>query len=59
MYAAVERGKWIYIQLFHVSQLKQRVPDHTPVFTELPSTLKDFPEEILDHRLVKITRRRS
>jgi hypothetical protein len=26
-----------YIQLFHVSQLKQHVPDHTPVFTELQS----------------------
>ncbi|KAK1602459.1 hypothetical protein QYE76_071987 [Lolium multiflorum] len=44
--------------VFHVSQLKSYVPDHTPVFTELPTPLQlDIaelePEEILDRRLVK------
>jgi hypothetical protein len=44
--------------VFHVSQLKTFIPDHTPVFTELPSPLQlDVaelePEEILDRRLVK------
>lgn len=44
--------------VFHVSQLKDHIPDHTPVCTELPVTLElDLlevqPEEILDRRLVK------
>lgn len=44
--------------VFHVSQLKSYVPDHTPVFTELPTALQlDVanlqPEEILDRRVVK------
>jgi hypothetical protein len=44
--------------VFHVSQLKSYVPDHTPVFTELPTPLQlDVanlqPEEILDRRVVK------
>jgi ribosomal protein L21E len=44
--------------VFHVSQLKSYVPDHTPVFTELPTPLQlDIaelePKEILDRRLVK------
>ncbi|KAK1649759.1 hypothetical protein QYE76_067564 [Lolium multiflorum] len=44
--------------VFHVSQLKEHVPDHTPVYSDLPSTLElDLldvqPEEILDRRLVK------
>jgi hypothetical protein len=44
--------------VFHVSQLKSYIPDHTPVFTELPTQLQldiaDLePEEILDRRLVK------
>lgn len=44
--------------VFHVSQLKNHVPDHTPVFSSLP-TIVDFysqdlaPELILDRRLVK------
>lgn len=44
--------------VFHVSQLKQFLPDHTPVFTDLPTPLQlDVselqPEEILDRRLIK------
>ena len=44
--------------VFHVSQLKTFLPDHTPVFTELPTPLQlDVaelqPEEILDRRLIK------
>lgn len=44
--------------VFHVSQLKTFVPDHTPVYTELPTPLQldvaDLePEEILDRCLVK------
>ncbi|XP_073358271.1 uncharacterized protein [Aegilops tauschii subsp. strangulata] len=44
--------------IFHVSQLKSHVPDHTPVFTVLPKPLDlsvpgVTPEEILDRRLVK------
>jgi hypothetical protein len=44
--------------VFHVSQLKTYTPDHTLVFTELPSPLQlDVaelePEEILDRRMVK------
>jgi hypothetical protein len=44
--------------IFHVSQLKEHVPDHTPVYTDLPSSveldlLEVLPEEILDRRLVK------
>ena len=38
--------------------MKSYVPDHTPVFTELPTPLQMdvaelFPQEILDRRLVK------
>lgn len=44
--------------VFHVSQLKAHVPDHTPVFTSLPHPVvldaaDVWPEEILDRRLVK------
>jgi hypothetical protein len=44
--------------VFHVSQLKTFIPDHTPVYTQLPTPLQldiaDLePEEILDRRLVK------
>jgi hypothetical protein len=44
--------------VFHVSQLKQYTPDHTPVFAELPSVpqldLAEFePEHVLDRRLTK------
>ena len=44
--------------VFHVSQLKSHVPDHTPVFTNLPKpleldTAELFPEAVLDRRLVK------
>ena len=44
--------------MFHVSQLKQHVPDHTPVYTSLPNPLaldteELQPAEILDRRLVK------
>jgi hypothetical protein len=44
--------------VFHVSQLKSYIPDHTPVFQELPTPLQlDVaaltPQEILDRRLVK------
>ena len=44
--------------VFHVSQLKAHVPDHTPVFTTLPVPLDLSlpgvqPEEILDRRLGK------
>jgi len=44
--------------VFHVSQLKDYVPDHTPVFTNLPKiaeldTVDPMPEAILDRRLVK------
>jgi hypothetical protein len=42
--------------VFHVSQLKSYIPDHTPVFQELPTPLQlDVaaltPQEILDRRL--------
>jgi hypothetical protein len=44
--------------VFHVSHLKTYVPDHTLVFTDLPTQLQlDVaslePEKILDRRLVK------
>ena len=44
--------------VFHVSQLKEHVPDHTPVYTSLPEPLSMdtddlVPAEILDRRLVK------
>jgi hypothetical protein len=44
--------------VFHVSQLKQYTPDHTPIFSELPkvtdlSAATTEPERIIDHRLVK------
>jgi hypothetical protein len=44
--------------VFHVSQLKNYHPDHTPVFSNLPNppaldTLDTVPERILDRRLVK------
>lgn len=44
--------------VFHVSQLKEFVPDHTPVFTQLPpAAFSDnsppVPEAILDRRLVR------
>lgn len=44
--------------VFHVSQLKTFVPDHTPVFTSLPVPVElnadeVYPEEILERRLVK------
>nr|XP_045084693.1 uncharacterized protein LOC123494100 [Aegilops tauschii subsp. strangulata] len=44
--------------VFHVSQLKQQVPDHTPVFQTLPKLprldIEELtPSEILDRRLVK------
>lgn len=51
------RGSMVH-PVFHVSQLKGHVPDHTPVFTTLPVPLDlsapgVIPEEILDRRLVK------
>jgi len=44
--------------VFHVSQLKEFIPDHTPVFHELPKIaeldiVEAIPEAILDRRLVK------
>lgn len=44
--------------VFHVSQLKAQVPDHTPVYTSLPSPVvldaaDVVPEAILERRLVK------
>jgi hypothetical protein len=44
--------------VFHVSQLKEYIPDFTPVFTELPTpptldTIDSEPETILDRRLMK------
>ena len=44
--------------VFHVSQLKPHVPDHTPVFVDLPKplemdTVELFPQEVLDRCLVK------
>lgn len=44
--------------VFHVSQLKEFHPDHTPVFAELPplptlDTSETVPEAVLDRRLVK------
>ena len=44
--------------VFHVSQLKSSVPDHTPVFEDLAvipnlDTMDVFPEFITDRRLVK------
>jgi hypothetical protein len=44
--------------VFHVSQLKEHVPDHTPVYTDLPLSveldlLEVLPEEILNRRLMK------
>lgn len=43
---------------FHISQLKPFVPDHTPIFSDLPEQVSlDVqnvqPEEILDRRMVK------
>lgn len=43
---------------FHVSQLKSFVPDHTPFFSDLPTSVDlgehDIkPEQILDRRLIK------
>ena len=51
------RGSQVH-PVFHVSQLKGHVPDHTPVFTSLPvpvdlSVPGVVPEEILDRLLVK------
>lgn len=51
------RGSMVH-PVFHVSQLKAHIPDHTPVFTTLPVPLDlsvpgVLPEEILDRRLVK------
>jgi hypothetical protein len=44
--------------VFHVSQLKEHIPDHTPVFKEIPVTLDlagtdTVPELILDRKMVK------
>lgn len=44
--------------VFHVSQLKEHVLDHTPIFSEQPATLdlsldNTVPEKILDRKLVK------
>lgn len=44
--------------VFHVSQLKNFTPDHTPVFLDLPkppdlTVDAPVPEEILDRRLIK------
>jgi hypothetical protein len=44
--------------VFHISQLKEFVPDHTPVFHDLPKIVEldiidTVPEAILDRRLVK------
>ena len=44
--------------VFHVSQLKEHVPDHSPVFSSLPTTLdlsssEAVPECILDRKMVK------
>ena len=44
--------------VFHVSQHKEHVPDHTPVFSSLPNPLlldatEVVPELIFDRRLVK------
>jgi len=44
--------------VFHVSQLKQHVPEHTPVFSDIPAhafskNAEATPEEIIDKRLVK------
>ena len=44
--------------VFHVSQLKEHIPDHTPVFSTLPATVDlslsgAVPERILDRKLVK------
>lgn len=54
---ALPEGSQVH-PVFHVSQLKQHVPDHTPVFTTLPALLlmevEDLqPALILDRRLVK------
>jgi hypothetical protein len=43
---------------FHVSQIKDYRPDHTPTFVELPNPpeldkVDTIPEKILDHMLVK------
>jgi hypothetical protein len=44
--------------VFHASQLKTFIPDHTPVFSSLPVPLElnaeeVYPEEILERRLMK------
>jgi len=44
--------------VFHVSQLKTFVPDHTPVYSDLPVSIQldaaeVIPEQILDRRLVQ------
>lgn len=44
--------------VLHVSQLKARIPHHTPVFSQLPahvdlSSLNMCPKQILDRKMVK------
>lgn len=44
--------------VFHVSQLKEHVPNHTPIFSTLPAPLDlsasdVIPEKILDRKMVK------
>lgn len=44
--------------IFHISQLKAHIPDHTTVFSHLPatvdlSTVNVWPEKILDRKMVK------
>jgi hypothetical protein len=44
--------------VFHVSQLKPSIPDHTPVFIDIPTlpaldVVDVVPESILNRRLVK------
>lgn len=51
------RGSLVH-PVFHVSQLKENIPDQSPVFSTLPAPLdlsdpEIQPEEILEHRLVK------
>uniref|UniRef100_A0A453D8N5 Uncharacterized protein n=1 Tax=Aegilops tauschii subsp. strangulata TaxID=200361 RepID=A0A453D8N5_AEGTS len=51
------RGSQVH-PVFHVSQLKGHVPDHTPVFINFPKPLDlsipgIIPEAVLDRRLVK------
>lgn len=54
---ALREGSLIH-PVFHVSQQKPFIPDHTPVFSELPKPLtldaeQIQPEAILDRKLVK------